>query len=111
SFELSYANRAMTEPGTLRDLTAALHVGIDGHLADVKKRFGSKIIVQLDEPLYADVLAGLRGTTSFDPVRPVPSEVGADGIEQFSADLLNFTGQQPNWEAARAVKTTIIDAA
>ncbi|APT82871.1 hypothetical protein [Corynebacterium ammoniagenes] len=111
SLELANGHRAITDPGALRDLTAALHAGIDEHVEDVKKRFGSNVIVQLDEPLYADVLAGLRGTTSFDPVRPVPSEVGADGIEQFSADLLNFTGQQPNWEAARAVKTTIIDAA
>src|SRR5699024_2065017 len=78
SLELANGYRAITGYGALRELSSALHVGIDGHLADVKKRFGSKIIVQLDEPLYADVLAGLRGTTSYDPVRPVQSEVGAD---------------------------------
>ena len=109
ALELSNGHRAITDPGALRDLTAALHAGLAEHIRDLKNRFHCDIAVQIDEPTYTDVLAGLRGTTSFDPVRPVPSEVAADGLEQFNAQLLNFTGQQPNWEAARVAETVIID--
>ncbi|WP_301200126.1 methionine synthase [Corynebacterium stationis] len=109
SLELSNGHRAITDSGALRDLTAALHAGLDEHIRDLKNRFHCDIAVQIDEPLYGDVLAGLKGTTDFDPVRPVPSEVAADAIEQFDADLLNFTGQHPNWEAARVAKTAVID--
>lgn len=109
ALELSNGHRAITDSGALRDLTAALHAGLDEHIRDLKNRFHCDIAVQVDEPSYTDVLAGLRGTTSFDPVRPVPSEVAADGLGQFHAQLLNFTGQQPNWEAARVAETAIID--
>ncbi|MGO3077645.1 methionine synthase [Corynebacterium casei] len=109
ALELSNGHRAITDSGALRDLTGALHAGLAEHIRDLKNRFHCDIAVQIDEPSYTDVLAGLRGTTSFDPVRPVPSEVAADGLEQFHAQLLNFTGQQPNWEAARVAETIIID--
>ncbi|MFH0411858.1 methionine synthase [Corynebacterium sp. L4756] len=110
SLELANGHRAITDSGALRDLTAALHAGVEAHVADLKSRFHCDVTLQLDEPVYKGVLAGLRGTTSFDPVRPVPSEVAVDSLTAFNADLLNLTGQQPNWEAARAAKTTIIDA-
>src|SRR5690625_4479799 len=109
SLELSNGHRAITDSGALRDLTAALHAGLDEHIRDLKNRFHCDIAVQIDEPLYGDVLLGLRGTTDFDPVRPVPSEVAADAIDQFNAELLNFSGQQPNWEAARLAQTAIVD--
>ena len=110
SLELANGHRAITDSGALRDLTAALHAGVEAHVADLKSRFHCDVTLQLDEPVYKDVLAGLRGTTSFDPVRPVPSEVAVDSLTAFNADLLNLTGQVPNWEAARTVQTTIIDA-
>lgn len=110
SLELSNGHRAITDSGAFRDLSAALHAGLDAHILDLKKRFDCEITVQLDEPMYTDVLAGLRGTSSFDPVRPVPSEVAVDQLEKFNAEFLNFTGQRPNWEAARTVTTAIIDA-
>ena len=109
SLELSNGHRAITDSGALRDLTAALHAGLDKHIRDLKNRFHCDIAVQIDEPLYGDVLLGLRGTTDFDPVRPVPSEVAADAIDQFNAELLNFSSQKPNWEAARVAQTAIVD--
>lgn len=107
SIELASGHRVITDPGAARDLAAALVEGVNAHAAALARRFHAEITVQLDEPLLADVAAGLPGVTRFNPIRPVNprdlSERLADvtGNLQVARVLLNQTGYAPLWDVAR----------
>ncbi len=109
AIELADGHRVLTDSGALRDLTDAVIDGANRHTADVARRFGATdILVQLDEPWLADVVAGnLPGTTRLDEVRAVhPRDAGerlAHVVEGLDAGevALNLTGQTPEWEVVR----------
>jgi methionine synthase II (cobalamin-independent) len=65
--ELARGHRVLTDPGALREFTESLAEGLRGHVAEVAKRTGADVVVQLDEPSLPAVLAG---------VLPVPSKLG-----------------------------------
>jgi hypothetical protein len=65
--ELPRGHRVLTDPGALRDVTESLAEGLRGHVAEVRKRTGAEVVVQLDEPSLPAVLAG---------VLPTPSKLG-----------------------------------
>lgn len=108
SIELASGHRVITDRGALRDLTDALIEGVNAHVRDVEKRFRAKVIVQLDEPLLADINVGnLRGATDFNPIRPVNTKDLAERLSHVVDGLnaerifLNQTGSVPLWEVAR----------
>ena len=58
SLELRGLERALSDPGAVRDLAASLADGLRGHLADLARRFpGTTLLLQLDEPLLPGVLS------------------------------------------------------
>lgn len=70
--ELSNGHRAITDPGALRDLAASLSEGLAVHRAEVTRRLGTTVVVQIDEPLLPAALAGrISGVTALTPVHPV----------------------------------------
>lgn len=103
SLELPNGHRAISDRHALEDLTAALLVGLNEHLADVARRFHGQVLLQLDEPLLADIHAGrVPGTTDFDTLPPVGEDALAARLAGFNADFLHCA---PLWEAARAART------
>jgi methionine synthase II (cobalamin-independent) len=62
--ELPRGHRVMTDPGALRDFTSSLAEGLTRHVAEVRKRTGAEVVVQLDEPSLPAVLAGALSTPS-----------------------------------------------
>ncbi len=53
------AERVLTDPGAVRDLTASLAEGLAAHVAGVRSRVpGAQLLLQLDEPALPAVLAG-----------------------------------------------------
>lgn len=62
--ELPRGHRVMTDPGALRDFTESLAEGLTRHVAEVRKRTGAEVVVQLDEPALPAVLAGALPTPS-----------------------------------------------
>lgn len=62
--ELPRGHRVMTDAGALRDFMASLGEGIARHVAEVRKRTGAEVVVQLDEPSLPAVLAGSLSTPS-----------------------------------------------
>lgn len=71
--EMTRGNRVLTDRGALRDFTASLVEGIREHTAELAKRTGAKVIVQLDEPTLPAVLAGALPTASgYGTVSAVP---------------------------------------
>lgn len=103
SIELSDGHRVLTDRGAFTELADALRHGLHAHAEDVASRFHGEVVVQLDEPLLADVVAGrIPGTTDFDTIPAVPDEVAFDLLQSFDADYLHAP---PLWSLARAAKT------
>lgn len=76
--ELANGHRAITDRGALRDLAGSLSEGLSAHRAEVARRLGTEVVVQLDEPLLpAAMLGRLTGVTRFSPVNPVEEQVAA----------------------------------
>lgn len=71
--ELPGGHRVLTDSGALRDLSESLAEGLARHAAEVGKRLGAKVVLQLDEPSLTPVLDGsLRGASLLDTVRALP---------------------------------------
>ena len=62
--ELPRGHRVLTDRGALREFAASLSEGIAVHVAEVAKRTGANVVVQLDEPMLPAVLKGLLPTPS-----------------------------------------------
>lgn len=74
--ELPNGHRAITDAGAVRDLAESLAEGVALHRAELARRLGVPVVVQLDEPTLPAALAGrLTGVTSFSPVHPVDEAV------------------------------------
>jgi methionine synthase II (cobalamin-independent) len=73
NIELVRGHRALTDPGAVREFTESLAEGLRLHVAEVAKRTGARVVVQLDEPGLPAVLHGLLPTPSkLGMVRAVP---------------------------------------
>ncbi|MFI1913333.1 methionine synthase [Nocardia sp. NPDC020380] len=71
--ELPGGHRILTDSGALRDLSESLAEGLVNHVAEVGKRLGAEVLVQLDEPLLTSVLNGtLRAVSMLNEVRAKP---------------------------------------
>jgi len=62
--ELPRGHRVLTDPGALREFAASLSEGLAAHVAEVAKRTGANVVVQLDEPMLPSVLRGMLPTPS-----------------------------------------------
>ncbi|QPK84033.1 methionine synthase [Corynebacterium qintianiae] len=86
--EMPNGHRMITDPGALRDVTDALLEAARVHRGDVEKRFGTRTILQLDEPSLSAVMDGrLRGTTDYDTIPAVPEP--EERLSCFGDHLLN----------------------
>ena len=78
--ELGSGNRALTDSGAVDDIAASLVQGLLDHLDTLRRRLpGTSFVVQVDEPVLPQVVAGLLSTPSgFGTVRAVDAgRVGA----------------------------------
>lgn len=71
--ELARGQRILTDRGALRDFAESLTEGLRWHVAEVQRRTGSPVLVQLDEPTLPHVLAGgLRTPSGHGHLAAVP---------------------------------------
>lgn len=90
AIELRHGDKALADPGAVRDLAASLAEGLAGHLADVRKRVpgATRIVVQLDEPGLPGVLAGTVPTASgFGRLPAVEEPVAIERLREVLAAL------------------------
>ncbi|WP_433230692.1 methionine synthase [Actinomadura formosensis] len=82
TIELRGGDRALKDPGAVRDLAASLAEGVAGHVADVRRRLpAARILLQLDEPGLPAALAGTVPTASgFDRLRAIEEPVAEDTL-------------------------------
>ena len=70
--ELHYGDKALADPGAVRDIAASLAEGLAEVAADVVRRVpGARLVVQLDEPLLPAALSGTVPTASGFGMLPV----------------------------------------
>ncbi|HEU5031077.1 MAG TPA: methionine synthase [Spirillospora sp.] len=84
TIELRHGDRALKDPGAVRDLVASLAEGVAAHVADVRRRLpAARVVVQLDEPGLPAALAGTVPTASgFSRLRAVEAPVAEDALRQ-----------------------------
>ncbi|MEV0333348.1 methionine synthase [Nocardia sp. NPDC050717] len=71
--ELPGGHRILTDSGAVRDLSESLAEGLARHVAEVARRLGAQVVVQLDEPRLTAVLDGsLRGPSILNTLRALP---------------------------------------
>jgi methionine synthase II (cobalamin-independent) len=82
SIELHYGDKALADPGAVKDLTGALGEGVNQLIVDLRRRLpASTVVVQIDEPSLPQVLAGQVPTASgFGNLRVVDPLVAVERL-------------------------------
>ncbi len=71
--ELPGGHRVLSDPGAVRDLSESLAEGLAQHVAEIRRRLGAEVVVQLDEPRLTAVLDGsLRGPSILNTISALP---------------------------------------
>ncbi|GAA3054890.1 Cobalamin-independent synthase, Catalytic domain [Actinokineospora globicatena] len=92
--ELPRGHRVLTDYGALREFTESLSEGLSRHVAEVRRRLGTEVVVQLDEPSLPTVLAGAVPTPSgYGTVRAVAEPEARDVLSAVIDAAKKATGQ------------------
>ena len=94
AIELAKGEKALADQGAVRDLTASLAEGLAGHVAGIRRRLPrlGRLVVQVDEPLLAAVVAGELATASgWGRLRSYERAVVEDGLRQVLAAVSDPT--------------------
>lgn len=81
--------RLLADPGFVRDVSAALHSAIAVHVTDIRTRIpGADVIIQVDEPGLAAVLAGSVPTASgFGRIAPIDVHLMRDNFRDLVENI------------------------
>jgi methionine synthase II (cobalamin-independent) len=84
SIEMRSGERALADPGAVRDVTASLAEGVAAHVRDVRRRLPrATVLLQLDEPSLPGVLSGTVPTASgFSRIRQVEPPNAEDALRR-----------------------------
>lgn len=86
--ELRGGHKIVKDRGAVRDVAASLTEGLREHVAEVERRLGAQVVVQLDEPDAGRVIDGtVTPLTRLDPIRPIPAPDAAELLQQMVDDL------------------------
>jgi methionine synthase II (cobalamin-independent) len=82
AIELHYGDKAVSDPGAVRDLTQSLAEGVRRQVADVARRLPDvRLVLQVDEPSLPIVLSGRVPTASgYDVLAAVEEPVARAGL-------------------------------
>jgi Cobalamin-independent synthase, Catalytic domain len=92
--ELARGHRVLTDRGALREFSESLAEGLARHAAEISRRTGAPVVVQLDEPGLPTVLAGRLPTPSgYGNVAAVPEPDARNVLASVIERLKEATGQ------------------
>ncbi|MFT3900536.1 MAG: vitamin-B12 independent methionine synthase [Gordonia sp. (in: high G+C Gram-positive bacteria)] len=106
--ELPGGHKLVHDPGAWRDVVASLGEGLAQCGDELARRFGSEIVVQLDEPLVGRVVDGqIAPLTRLDVNPPIPvADVAAalSGlVRRVGRPMVLHTGDQRRWDLVAAL--------
>ncbi|MGQ0839775.1 methionine synthase [Actinokineospora sp.] len=93
--ELPRGHRVLSDKGALREFTESLAEGLSRHVAEVRRRTGAPVVVQLDEPSLPTVLAGALSTPSGYGTVPAVHEPEARDVMAVVVDAARAATGQP----------------
>ncbi|WP_082399873.1 vitamin-B12 independent methionine synthase [Gordonia phthalatica] len=101
--ELRGGHKIVKDRGAVRDVTASLTEGLREHVAQVRRRVGADVVVQLDEPDAGRVIDGtVPPLTRLDPIRPIPAPEAAELLQSLidavDAPVLLHSCNSPRWD-------------
>lgn len=93
SIETRSGERALADPGAVRDVTYSLAEGVAAHVRDVRRRLPrATVLLQLDEPSLPGVLSGGVPTASgFSRIRTVEAPLAEDHLRRVIESADAFT--------------------
>ena len=96
SVELRHGDKALADPGAVRDIAAALAEGLATIVLDVRRRVpGGRLVVQVDEPSLPAALAGqLRTASGFGALRAVELSEAVEKL-RFVTAAIEAAGATP----------------
>ncbi|KAB8193701.1 methionine synthase [Nonomuraea phyllanthi] len=92
SIELKHGDKALSDAGAVRDLTASLAQGVADHCAEVRRRLPgvTEIVLQLDEPGLPGVLAGtVRTASGFGRLAAVEEWRAEEALRAFESPIVH----------------------
>ncbi|WP_076480241.1 uroporphyrinogen decarboxylase/cobalamine-independent methonine synthase family protein [Williamsia sterculiae] len=106
SVELPGGHKILRDRSAVADVAASLAEGVAAHAAEVARRLGVEVTVQLDEPLVGAVIDGhIRPVSRLDVIDAVPvsdvAETLLATIDTIGADALIHNCDRPRWDLAR----------
>lgn len=106
--ELPNGHRVARDRGAMRDVAASLAEGLVRHVADLRRRCGADVVLQLDEPsMWAVVNGTVPALTRLDPIRALPApdaaELLASVIDAVDAPVLLHLCGPVVWDVVRKV--------
>ncbi|GAA0322054.1 methionine synthase [Kineococcus aurantiacus] len=109
--ELNRGERSVADPGARRDVVASLAEGLSRHVADVRRLVpGARVVVHVEEPSLAAVLAGRLPTQSgYGTLRAVDRAEVRDGLRDVLAavraadaePVVRLTPEEAPWALVR----------
>ncbi|OLT42351.1 methionine synthase [Saccharomonospora sp. CUA-673] len=91
--ELARGHRVLTDRGATRDVVDSLLEGLAAHVAELSDRTGAGVVVQFDEPMLPDVLAGSLPTASgYGTVGAVPEPDARELLRRTFTAAAEITG-------------------
>lgn len=91
--ELARGHRVLTDRGAVRDFAESLVEGVTAHAAELASRTEASVVVQLDEPMLPEVLAGSLPTASgYGAVPAVPEPEARELLASVIERLAQATG-------------------
>lgn len=111
--ELRGGHKIVKDRGAVRAVTASLTEGLREHVAEVRRRLGTDVVVQLDEPDAGRVIDGtVTPLTRLDPIRPVPAPEAAELlqslIDALDAPVLLHSCNRPRWDLTRLLSSVAL---
>lgn len=104
--ELRGGHKLIRDRGAVRDVAASLAAGLTEQAAELERRLGVGVVVQLDEPSVGAVIDGtVPPLTRLDPIRAVPAPDVAELLEsvatQVGRPMVLHSCARPRWELLR----------
>ncbi|MFT4087385.1 MAG: vitamin-B12 independent methionine synthase [Gordonia sp. (in: high G+C Gram-positive bacteria)] len=79
--ELRGGHKLVRDRGAVRDVAESLAAGLAGRAAEVERRLGARVVVQIDEPGAGPVVDGtVTPLTRLDPIAPIPVQEVAETL-------------------------------
>ncbi|MGB3696667.1 MAG: vitamin-B12 independent methionine synthase [Gordonia sp. (in: high G+C Gram-positive bacteria)] len=101
--ELRGGHKIVKDRGAVRDIAGSLTEGLRNHVAELTRRLGARVVVQLDEPDVGRVIDGtVTPLTRLDPIAPIPAAEAAqllqEMVDALAVPVLLHSCGRPRWD-------------